>query len=167
MHARASAILLLAAVLGGCSAAPTDAPTPIATVADVRLHPVARAILAEFDPGDLVSRQSGGAACRSHPMGTDQVGGGIRMLTTIRCPHEAGDRTIAFLLADAIQPELERLGVALREGGGTREADNPADVVLSWSWGGTSPGLGVTAQEVVVDAGAELVIVVTTDLAPE
>jgi hypothetical protein len=141
-------------------------PTPIPTVADLRQHPVGRAVLAEFDPGALVARQAGGATCRSHRLG-DELGGVTRMLTTIRCAHEAADRTIAFQLADAIRPELERLGVVVREGGGTWEADDPTDVVLTWGWAGTSPGLRVTVQEVLVDAGAELVILVTTDLAAE
>jgi len=166
MRARMVLILVLAVVLGACTAAPKPEPEP--TVAPERNpleNPVGRVMAAEFAPAALIAALPGGAACRGHPLPPDSGSSEVRLVTTIRCPHEAGDRTIAFLLAEAVDPELARLGLTVRHRSGVTEADDPADVVLGWTWYGTSPGLRATVQIVVVDARGELVFVVTTDLA--
>jgi len=163
MRARMVLILVLAVVLGACAAAPKAEPT-VAPERNPLENPVGRVMAAEFAPAALIATLPGGAACRGHPLPPDHGTSEVRLVTTIRCPHPIGDRTIAFLLAEAIDPELARLGLTVRHRSGVTEADDPADVVLGWTWYGTSPGLRTTVQLVVVDTNAELVFVVTTDM---
>jgi hypothetical protein len=169
MRARIALPLVLTIVLGACAAAPTPTPTPQATPPPAERNPlenaVGRAMAAEFAPNRLIATLPGGAACRSHAQPGSEGNGEVRLVTTIRCREAPGDRTIAFLLAEAIEPELARLGLTVRHSSALQEADDPTDVVLRWTWFGTSPGLRATVELVVVDASGELVFVVTTNMA--
>jgi hypothetical protein len=78
----------------------------------------------------------------------------------IGCRHASGDRTVYFLLADAIKADLERRGVAeLSSHGSTNDASGP----LENEWLLAGNGVAVFARIIAFDDGSMLSMAVTID----
>lgn len=102
----------LAAAAGACSLI-TPTPQSVEPVANGPLFGDADRALTRFDPTELLKQVKGGQGCRAAGGGTDAGGGSgpdtFHRAWVLTCPRIGDDRTIYFLLSDAIEGELQRI----------------------------------------------------------
>jgi hypothetical protein len=147
---------LVLAVVGGCS---VIAPTPQA-VTNLPAFGNADRALATFDPTELAKRLAGGPACIASGGGGAGIGDIAQREWVLTCPRIDDDRTIYFLLTDAIDAELRRIATVPRRGGSLGNAQEPASDV--WALRGNAYVGFVHAR--LVNGNGDLSIFVSIDL---
>ena len=114
-----------------------------------------------FDPLALAWALPGGSKCQTlAPINSNSVYGTDRHSSWASCRHASGDRTIYFLLADAIKATLEHGGVAELSSHGTTN-DAPGSLENDWLLAGN--GVAVFARIIAFDDGSMLSMAVTLD----
>ena len=147
---------LVLVVAGGCSIiAPTTQPvTRRPTLGNADLA------LAKFDPTELAKRLAGGPACLASGGGGAGTEETSQREWELTCPRIDDDRTIYFLLTDAIDAELHRIATVPHRGGTLGNAQESASDV--WAIRGNAYVGFVHAR--LVNGNANLSIFVSIDL---
>ena len=105
-------VTAVAVIAGACSPAVSTLP-PVPTPAPVAQRPVLTDRdrgLARFDPAESIKGVAGGQACRVEGGGGGGDGETFHSESVVICPRAGDDRTIYFLLVDAIEADLRRIG---------------------------------------------------------
>ncbi len=163
----AACLVVAALVVCGCESAvtkpsPSLAATPVRVDVPIPSPDLRRNPLAAFDPLALAQAVPGGSPCRTlAPINPNSVYGTDRHSSwAIGCPHASGDRTIYFLLADAIKATLEHGGVTVLSSHGTTN-DAPGPLENDWLLVGN--GVVAFARIIAFDDGSMLSMAVTLD----
>lgn len=142
----------LAAVAGACSlTAPT--PQPVEPVANSPVFGDADRALERFDPTELIKQVKGGQTCRGDARGGGGGGGSgpdtFHRAWVLTCPRIGDDRTVYFLLTDAIDAELRRIATvpgSSHEFGNTPEPLNAVWDIRGNAYLGSMRSLGVNGN---------------------
>lgn len=116
---------LVLVVAGACS---VITPTPQPVTSRPALGNADRA-LATFDPAALAKRLAGGPACLASGGGGSGSGVTLHRDWVLTCPRINDDRTIYFLLTDAIEAELRGIATVTDRGGELGNAQEPASTI--------------------------------------
>ena len=150
------------------------APTTVASGVPTDVGQIDHA-LAALDLESVVHGLPGGSACTldQKPRGSGSVHDGVGRLVkwhsdttwAVTCPHEVGDTTLSFLLADALRAEISRLGGDIDSGGGWTEDASSAFVPIGKIFQFRGDETTGVARVMTLDANAaELRIIVSLDL---
>jgi hypothetical protein len=144
--------LLVPAVAAVAVACSLTTPTP-PPVANQRAFGDADRALTRFDPTELLKQVTGGQGCRGAGGGTDAGGGSgpdtFHRAWVLTCPRIGDDRTIYFLLSDAIEAELQRIATvpgSSHEFGNTPDPLNAVWDIQGNAYLGSMRSLGVNGN---------------------
>ena len=154
-----SLMLAVAATIGACAA---PAPTVVVAPAPVRssLGDSDRA-LARFDAEVLLRGVKGGNGCQAEGGGGGGSDDNVHRDWLFTCPRPGADRTVYFLLSEAIEAELKRIATVPAQSKSIRDVPDP----LSSVWQIRGEAYRGTVRALGVNGNGTLLIFVDLDLA--
>lgn len=119
----------VAAIAGACSLTVPN-PQPVEPVSHRPALGDADRALAQFDPTELIKQLKEGQTCRGEGGGSSGTDDTLHRDWVLTCPRVGDDRTIYFLVADAIEAELNQ--IATVPGSGAKLGDVPNPLSNVW-----------------------------------